>query len=127
MDRRLHEPRLIRHLEEKDASCRKVLEEQLPAQKREISPIIESDNTDILIKLVLQKIGITFLPEFFSRNMLEFTSVRSSFPITVLLSAIRSFIIKTNGSREKCRNFLTCRANTAAGHELKKLYDLCII
>ncbi len=104
MDRRLHEPRLVKFLEEKEriifiaskddpladgrahtldeilkrpiiltekgASYRKVLEEQLAEMKKEMSPIIESDNTGSLVKLALQGLGITFLPAFFMKEEL---------------------------------------------------------
>ncbi|MBQ6222172.1 MAG: LysR family transcriptional regulator [Solobacterium sp.] len=102
MDRKLHEPSLIKYMEEKeriiflasnnnpladhrphtldelfrqpiiltekDASYRKVLEEQLYEKNREIIPVIESDNTDILLKLTRNNMGITFLPEFFLKE-----------------------------------------------------------
>ena len=52
-------------LTERDASYRKVLEKKITSHMHTLHPVMESNNTDLLISLVLLNGGVTFLPEFF--------------------------------------------------------------
>lgn len=51
-------------LTEKDASYRKVLDYHLLQEKIEIQPLFQSNNTDLLLHMVRNHLGITFLPEY---------------------------------------------------------------
>lgn len=51
-------------LTEKDASYRKVLDYHLLQKKIEIQPLFQSNNTDLLLHMVRNRLGITFLPEY---------------------------------------------------------------
>lgn len=51
-------------LTEKDASYRKVLDYRLQMKNMEIQPLFQSNNTDLLLHMVREQLGITFLPEY---------------------------------------------------------------
>ena len=51
-------------LTEKGMSYRRIMEEQLAARNLELTPILESGNTDLLCRLVGQGLGIAFLPDY---------------------------------------------------------------
>lgn len=51
-------------LTEKDASYRKVLDYQLQLKNLEILPLFQSNNTDLLLHMVRENLGIAFLPEY---------------------------------------------------------------
>lgn len=51
-------------LTEKDASYRKVLDYHLLQERIEIQPLFQSNNTDLLLHMVRNHLGITFLPEY---------------------------------------------------------------
>lgn len=51
-------------LTEKDASYRKVLDYRLQQEGIEIQPLFQSNNTDLLLHMVRNHLGITFLPEY---------------------------------------------------------------
>lgn len=51
-------------LTEKDASYRKVLDYHLQMKNIEIRPLFQSNNTDLLLHMVRENLGITFLPEY---------------------------------------------------------------
>lgn len=51
-------------LTEKDASYRKVLDYQLRLQNIEIRPLFQSNNTDLLLHMVRNNLGVAFLPEY---------------------------------------------------------------
>lgn len=51
-------------LTEKDASYRKVLDYQLQLKNMEIQPLFQSNNTDLLLHMVRENLGITFLPDY---------------------------------------------------------------
>lgn len=51
-------------LTEKDASYRKVLDYKLQQKDMEIQPLFQSNNTDLLLHMVRENLGITFLPEY---------------------------------------------------------------
>ena len=55
-------------LTEKDASYRQILDIQLNQNHMQAQPIIESKNTDLLIKCIQKNMGITFLPAFITTN-----------------------------------------------------------
>lgn len=58
---------VLRHpliLTEKDASYRRVLDYMLRLRHQEISPLFESNNTDLILNMVRNRMGITFLPEY---------------------------------------------------------------
>ena len=99
MDRKLHEPRFVKLLEEREpvvfmgsrdnpladgkphsldelssqpviltekgASYRNLLEEHLQELKKELVPAAESDDTHLLLHLVIRNHAVTFLPKFF--------------------------------------------------------------
>jgi len=113
MDRRLHEPRLIKLLEEEEpvvflasrdnpladgkphsleelssqpvilteqgASYRNLLEERLLELKKELRPAAESDDTSLLLHLVIQNRAVTFLPKFFLNG--EFGDALAEIPV----------------------------------------------
>lgn len=51
-------------LTEKDASYRLILEQYLASQQREIKPFLEIGNTEFIVRLVQDNLGVTFLPDF---------------------------------------------------------------
>lgn len=51
-------------LTEKNASYRSSLDQYLAALNKDMKPFLESGNTEFLIKLLRQGLGISFLPEF---------------------------------------------------------------
>lgn len=55
-------------LTEKDASYRKVLDTMLIKNHKQIRPIFQSNNTDILLDKVKKKMGIAFLPYYVIKN-----------------------------------------------------------
>ena len=55
-------------LTEKDASYRQMLDIQLSHNHMQAQPVIESKNTDLLIKCIQKNMGITFLPAFITTN-----------------------------------------------------------
>ena len=64
-------------LTEKDASYRRVLDYILGLQNRKISPLFESNNTDLILNMVRDNIGITFLPEYtLAKDLEEGTMVK---------------------------------------------------
>jgi DNA-binding transcriptional LysR family regulator len=68
-------------LTEKDASYRRVLDSMLLLRHQEINPCFESNNTDLILNMVRQQTGITFLPEYaIARDLAEGTIVRLEVP-----------------------------------------------
>jgi DNA-binding transcriptional LysR family regulator len=68
-------------LTEKDASYRRVLDSMLLLRHQEITPCFESNNTDLILNMVRQQTGITFLPEYaIARDLAEGTIVRLEVP-----------------------------------------------
>lgn len=61
LERLFKEPFL---LTEKGISYRYAMEQELAAQGAELHPFLETGNTDVITKLLLQNAGISFLPEF---------------------------------------------------------------
>ena len=55
-------------LTEKDASYRRVLDYTLQLQKRSIEPVLQCNDTDLLLKMVRGGMGITFLPRYALRE-----------------------------------------------------------
>ena len=55
-------------LTEKDASYRRVLDYTLQLQKRSIEPVLQCNDTDLLLKMVCGGMGITFLPRYALRE-----------------------------------------------------------
>ena len=55
-------------LTEKDASYRRVLDYTLQLKGRSIEPILQCNNTDLLLKMVRSRMGITFLPRYVLRE-----------------------------------------------------------
>ena len=55
-------------LTEKDASYRQILDLYLTKEKYTIQPIIETKNTDLIIKCIKKDMGITFLPAFIAKE-----------------------------------------------------------
>lgn len=51
-------------LTEKGMSYRRMLEEEFARENMEITPILESGNTDLLCRLVGQGLGVAFLPQY---------------------------------------------------------------
>lgn len=51
-------------LTEKDASYRRVLDCTLQAQGHQLQPVLECNDTDLLLKMVCGGMGITFLPRY---------------------------------------------------------------
>ena len=51
-------------LTEKDASYRQILDSTLAKNDITIEPIIETKNTDLIVKCIQKNMGITFLPQF---------------------------------------------------------------
>ena len=62
-------------LTEKDASYRRVLDYALSLRGTEISPLFESNNTDLILEMVRSNMGITFLPEFTLTRDLELGTI----------------------------------------------------
>lgn len=58
-------------LTEKGMSYRMHLDNQLAQMDLDIEPFLEIGNTDVIVKLLLQNMGISFLPEFVVRETLE--------------------------------------------------------
>lgn len=56
-------------LTEKDASYRQILDLQLAKDNITIQPIMETKNTDLLIKCIMKNMGITFLPAFIANEV----------------------------------------------------------
>lgn len=65
LERVLEEPLL---LTEKGVSYRYELEQILAADGMEVHPFLETGNTDVITKLLLDNIGISFLPEYVIRS-----------------------------------------------------------
>lgn len=51
-------------LTEKDASYRRVLDYMLRLRRQQITPLFESNNTDLILHMVRNCLGVTFLPEY---------------------------------------------------------------
>lgn len=51
-------------LTEKDASYRKLLDKQLLLMGRQIKPFLQARNTDLLIYMISDNMGVSFLPRF---------------------------------------------------------------
>lgn len=58
-------------LTEKGMSYRMHLDNRLAQMDLDIEPFLEIGNTDVIVKLLLQNMGISFLPEFVVRETLE--------------------------------------------------------
>ena len=58
-------------LTEKGMSYRRLMDEQLAARSLEIKPIFVSGNTDLICNLLEQNAGISFLPDFVTRQLVE--------------------------------------------------------
>ena len=58
-------------LTEKDASYRRTLERALAERRRYIAPILESDDTGLLIQLLTQGMGYSVLPRFLIQDALN--------------------------------------------------------
>jgi DNA-binding transcriptional LysR family regulator len=63
-------------LTERDASYRMILERDLRDRGIELNPVIESRNTDLIMSMVRQNMGITFLPEYMLENREEEEDVK---------------------------------------------------
>ena len=75
-------------LTEKDASYRQILDVQLAKDNITIQPIIETKNTDLLIKCVQKNMGITFLPAFIAKEVEVETIEVQDFSIEVYRQVI---------------------------------------
>lgn len=62
-------------LTEKDASYRRVLDYMLRLRHQQITPLFESNNTDLILHMVRSRMGITFLPEYALAPDLEAGSI----------------------------------------------------
>lgn len=58
-------------LTEKDANYRYALEQHLAAERMQIHPFFETGNTEVLIRLVKENQGISFLPAFSVQDSIE--------------------------------------------------------
>ena len=58
-------------LTEKDASYRRTLEHALAEHQRQISPILESDDTGLIIQLLTHGMGYSVLPQFLIQDALD--------------------------------------------------------
>ena len=58
-------------LTEKDASYRRVLDYKLQNQDLRINPIFETNNTDLILKLIKDGLGVSFLPEYALKKDLD--------------------------------------------------------
>lgn len=58
-------------LTEKSMSYRRLLDENLARRSIEIHPVLEIGNVDLICKLVEQDIGISFLPDYSTRQSVE--------------------------------------------------------
>lgn len=58
-------------LTEKGVSYRGILEEQLSEANIEISPVLEIGNTDLICSLVLENMGISFLPKYVTEKYIQ--------------------------------------------------------
>lgn len=55
-------------LTEKDASYRRVLDYTLQLHSRSIEPVLQCNDTDLVLKMVRRRMGITFLPRYALRE-----------------------------------------------------------
>lgn len=67
-ERLLEEPFM---LTEQGVSYRYAMEQAMAAEGLELHPFLETGNTDLITRLLLQNRGISFLPEFVVRRFLE--------------------------------------------------------
>ncbi len=58
-------------LTERGVGYRRVLDEKLAKHKLDIQPILEIARTDIIVSMLEQGLGISFLPEFVTRRQVE--------------------------------------------------------
>lgn len=56
---------------EKGYSYRYELEQMLAAQGLELHPVLEIGNTDVIVKMLLNNVGISFLPLYVVSNYVE--------------------------------------------------------
>lgn len=62
-------------LTEKDASYRRVFDYELRLRGQEIIPLFESNNTDLILNMVRNNMGVTFLPEYTIAEDLEMGAI----------------------------------------------------
>ncbi len=58
-------------LTEPDASYRKILDRELSLKEKKITPFLESQNTDLVCQMVIDNIGVSFLPKFLIKKCIE--------------------------------------------------------
>lgn len=58
-------------LTEKGMSYRRILDETMAKYSKEIDPVLEISSTDILLKLVEQNLGISFLPDYVTESSVK--------------------------------------------------------
>ncbi len=63
-------------LTEKGMSYRRLMDEKLAALSLEIQPVLESGNADLICRLVEQGMGISFLPDYVTREALTAGNIR---------------------------------------------------
>lgn len=62
-------------LTEKRMSYRKILDEYLASQSMEICPVLEIGNTNLLCELVIDNVGISFLPDYVTEKAVQEGSI----------------------------------------------------
>ena len=70
---------LVRHpfiLTEKGMSYRRLMDEKLAELSMEIQPVLENGNADLICRLVEQGMGISFLPDYVTRESVEAGRIR---------------------------------------------------
>ena len=63
-------------LTEKGMSYRRLMDEKLAAQSLEIRPVLETGNADRICQLVAQGMGISFLPDYVTKEAVEAGLIR---------------------------------------------------
>ncbi len=63
-------------LTEKGMSYRRLMDEKLAVQSLEIRPILETGNADLICQLVAQGMGISFLPDYVTKDAVENGRIR---------------------------------------------------
>lgn len=68
--------RLPFFLTEKGMSYRRLMDEKLAARSLEIQPVLECGNADLICRLVEQGMGISFLPDYVTREAVRAGNIR---------------------------------------------------
>ncbi len=63
-------------LTEKGMSYRRLMDEKLAVLSLEIQPVLESGNADLICRLVEQGMGVSFLPDYVTREALKAGNIR---------------------------------------------------